>query len=74
MIKVIARCFGTQDLEWFCTAESIINCMFNLHSKRNPQYAKLMIEQMLVKVQGDQEQIQSLPLEIKYAQIFFMVG
>ena len=36
MILALSRCFGTQDLEWFCAAESIINCMFNLHSRNNP--------------------------------------
>lgn len=74
MIHTLSRCFGVQDLEWFCAAESIINCMFNLHSRNNPQYAKLMIEQLLAKLRVAPDLRPSPPLEIQYAQIFFVVG
>lgn len=30
MINVIGKNFGTQDLEWFCAAETVLNCLFNL--------------------------------------------
>jgi len=71
MFKVLVRCFGTKDLEWFCAIESVINSIFNLHSVNGPQYAKLTIEQ-LCQVMLDARP--SSITEIHYAQIFFVVG
>jgi len=44
MITVITNKFGTNDLEWFCAAESILNCLFNIKSRNSHEYAKLVIE------------------------------
>jgi len=44
MISVINSKFGTQDLEWFCAAEAIMNCLFNIKSRNSHEYAKLLIE------------------------------
>ena len=30
MLNVIGKNFGTQDLEWFCAAEVVLNTLFNL--------------------------------------------
>jgi len=30
MINVVGKNFGTQDLEWFCAAETVLNTLFNM--------------------------------------------
>ena len=71
MFKVLVRCFGTRDLDWFCAIESVINSIFNLHSVNGPQYAKLTIEQLC---QAMSDAGPDSITEIHYAQIFFVVG
>ena len=48
MMQCLNDQFGTQDLEWFCAAESVLNIIFNIKSKSSHEYAKTFIE-MLVK-------------------------
>jgi hypothetical protein len=33
MLNVIAKNFGSQDLEWFCAAETVLNTLFNLKQR-----------------------------------------
>lgn len=33
ILAVIAKNFGTADLEWYCSAEAVLNAMFELKSK-----------------------------------------
>jgi hypothetical protein len=44
MINIINNKFGTQDLEWFCAAEAILNILFSIKSRNSHEYAKLFIE------------------------------
>ena len=44
MISVINNKFGTQDSEWFCATEALLNTLFNLRSRNSHEYAKLLIE------------------------------
>jgi hypothetical protein len=50
MISVLNNKFGTQDSEWFCAAETILNTLFNIKSRNSHEYAKLFIEQLVRKL------------------------
>jgi hypothetical protein len=50
MISIINNKFGTQDLEWFCAAETILNTLFNIKSRNTQEYAKLFLEQLVRKL------------------------
>ena len=43
LFHVIINSFGTDDLEWFCATEAILNTMFNIKSRNSPEYAKYFI-------------------------------
>ena len=49
MIKVIGKNFGTQDLEWYCAAETILNSLFNLRQRVSHEQAKLFIDLIVRK-------------------------
>lgn len=36
----IVGTFGTNDLEWFCACEVVINCLFSLKSRNSHEYAR----------------------------------
>ena len=44
MLAVIAKTFGSADLEWFCAAETTLNTLFNMKSRHSHEYAKLFID------------------------------
>lgn len=50
MISVLNNKFGTQDSEWFCAAETILNTLFNIKSRNSHEYSKLFIEQLVRKL------------------------
>lgn len=33
MLNVIGKNFGSQDLEWFCAAETVLNTLFNMRQR-----------------------------------------
>lgn len=39
LFHVILNSFGTDDLEWFCATETILNALFNIKSNNAPEYA-----------------------------------
>ena len=49
LARVVAT-FGTQDLEWFCTCETILNCLFSLKSRISHEYAKNFLNQIVYRM------------------------
>ena len=43
LLVEIQKKFGTEDLEWFCSAEAILNTLFNIKTRNAPEYAKYFI-------------------------------
>ena len=49
MLSVIGKNFGTQDLEWFCACETVINTLFNMKQRISHEQAKLFIDMIIKK-------------------------
>ena len=47
MTKVLGNTFGTNDFEWFCAAETVLNLLFNIKSRMSHEYAKLFLENLV---------------------------
>jgi hypothetical protein len=47
LISRVVATFGTQDLEWFCVCEAVLNCLFSLKSRISHEYAKNLIDAIL---------------------------
>ena len=45
--------FGTDDTEWFCATETILNTLFNIKTRNQPEYAKSIIQQLAHKLYSD---------------------
>ena len=43
LFGVIINTFGTDDNEWFCATETILNTLFNIRTRNAPEYAKFFI-------------------------------
>lgn len=51
---MVVNSFGTDDTEWFCATETILNVLFSLKTRNSPEYAKLFIHSLTKKLyQGD---------------------
>ena len=80
MIDYLIDQFGTDDLEWFCAAESILNTIFNIKTKSSHDYAKMFIEKLVKKMHTPQDeemngtQLRTNLSELHYSQLFFSVG
>jgi len=46
----IVGTFGTNDLEWFCACEAVLNCMFSLKSRNSHEYAKQFLHQIVSRL------------------------
>lgn len=46
MFTVLIRHFGTENLDWFCAAETILNTLFNIKTRNSPEYAKFFIQKL----------------------------
>ena len=46
MFGVVINSFGTDDLEWFCATETILNTLFNIRTRNSPEYAKFFIQSL----------------------------
>jgi hypothetical protein len=46
MMALLENNLGTENTDWFCAAEALINCIFNLKDKRSKEYAKLFLESL----------------------------
>ena len=62
MLNVVGKNFGSQDLEWFCACETVINCLFNMRQRVSHEQAKLFIDLIVRKCfrRRDEEEIDSL--------------
>jgi hypothetical protein len=80
MMALLESNLGTENTDWFCAAEALINCIFNLKDKRSHEYAKLFLESLTRSLySGSDSQNGNVKLnqgvsEIKYAQIFYVAG
>ena len=66
MIARIAKTFGTNDLDWYPTAESALNTLFSLKSRVCHEYAKILIDQIVKRMfrnrsEDEREQLNQLP-------------
>ena len=43
MVHILVQTLGTNDLEWTCAAEAVLNCVFGLKSRMAHEYARLFI-------------------------------
>ena len=55
LFGVIIQNFGTEDLEWFCAAETILNTLFNIKTRNSPEYAKYLIQQLTKKLYNNEK-------------------
>ena len=62
MLNVVGKNFGTQDLEWFCTAETVLNTLFNMRQRISHEQAKLFIDLIVRKCfrRRDEDEIDQL--------------
>ena len=62
MMSVLAKNFGTQDLEWFCAAETVINTLFNMRQRVGHKQAQLFIDLIVRKCfrRRDEDEIDEL--------------
>jgi len=52
-LTVVVNNFGTDDTEWFCATETILNTLFNIKTRNQPEYAKSIIQQLAHKLYTD---------------------
>ena len=62
---------GTEDSEWFCAAEALINCIFSIKANFSHDFAFNFLSN-ISGTKGGQKFINQT--EIQYAQLFFVVG
>ena len=43
LLQVVIKTFGTDDTEWFCGTETILNTLFNVKTRNSPEYARYII-------------------------------
>ena len=62
MLNVIGKNFGSQDLEWFCAAETVLNTLFNMRQRVSHEQAKLFIDLIVRKCfrRRDEDEIDQL--------------
>ena len=62
MLNVIGKNFGTQDLEWFCATETVLNTLFNMRQRVSHEQAKLFIDLIVRKCfrRRDEDEIDQL--------------
>ena len=49
MLSVIGKNYGTQDVEWFCACETVLNTLFNMKQRVCQEQAKLFIDLIVNK-------------------------
>jgi hypothetical protein len=50
---VVIKTFGTDDTEWFCGTETILNTLFNVKTRNSPEYARYIIQDLTKKLYSD---------------------
>ena len=76
MMELLEKNLGSEDTDWFCAAEALINCIFNLKDKRSHQFAKIFLESLTKSLYFYEGKIQVKRdiSEFKWAQIFYVAG
>lgn len=47
------KTFGTDDTEWFCGTETILNTLFNVKTRNSPEYARYIIQDLTKRLYSD---------------------
>ena len=50
---MVIKTFGTDDTEWFCGTETILNTLFNVKTRNSPEYARYIIQDLTKKLYSD---------------------
>jgi hypothetical protein len=50
---VVIKTFGTDDTEWFCGTETILNTLFNVKTRNSPEYARYIIQDLTKRLYSD---------------------
>jgi glucuronate isomerase len=53
LLQVVIKTFGTDDTEWFCATETILNTLFNVKTRNSPEYARTIIQELTKKLYSD---------------------
>ncbi len=53
LLQVVIKTFGTDDTEWFCGTETILNTLFNVKTRNSPEYARYIIQDLTKKLYSD---------------------
>lgn len=63
LLNVVINTFGTEDTEWFCAADTILNTLFNIKTRNSPEYARHFIQSLTRKLYStdSKKRISQLP-------------
>lgn len=50
LLNVVINTFGTDDTEWFCATETILNTLFNVKTRNSPEYASHILKELAKKL------------------------
>ncbi len=50
---MVIKTFGTDDTEWFCGTETILNTLFNVKTRNSPEYARYIIQDLTKRLYSD---------------------
>lgn len=53
LLQVVIKTFGTDDTEWFCGTETILNTLFNVKTRNSPEYARYIIQDLTKRLYSD---------------------
>ncbi len=53
LLQVVIKTFGTDDTEWFCGTETILNTLFNVKTRNSPEYARYIIQDLTKRLYQD---------------------
>lgn len=63
LLNVVINTYGTDDTEWFCATETILNTLFNLKTRNSPEYAKTLIQNLTKKLYSDKKRSNNISLD-----------
>lgn len=53
LLQIVIKTFGTDDTEWFCGTETILNTLFNVKTRNSPEYARYIIQDLTKRLYSD---------------------
>ena len=67
MMAQVIRTFGTEDSEWYCATQTVLNSLFNLKSNFTHEQAKTFINSIMKNFgqQSNEEQVELIDEEVK---------